>query len=234
MSSPKKRLPTGPIRIENAFIKNGESDKTQDSNQTVLNSSEILDSFKIDSRKQDSGLAGNCIVETGIFEARLTEVLVIGGDNSESRLPDSGKREIGKQDSGLVGNPIASASYHSTQNTVEYANNDSSSLETIRNENTKQDSRKQDYAIPESSSLDSGYKKVAMRLSVNSFRCLQSIRTETGLPYEVMVDVMIRNWEGLPTQIKHEHIAEAREIRLQRLIEGQDKAMKTVRKKLRQ
>ncbi|WP_460203338.1 hypothetical protein [Scytonema sp. NUACC21] len=37
-----------------------------------------------------------------------------------------------------------------------------------------------------------------MRLSIKAVEKLQNFRATTGIPYEILVDVMIRNWENLP------------------------------------
>ena len=75
-------------------------------------------------------------------------------------------------------------------------------------------------------------KKVAMRLSTEAVACLHSLRVTTGIPYEILVDVMIRNWDDLPVKLQKQYLSEAKQVRIQRLIAGQDKAMQTVRSRL--
>jgi hypothetical protein len=72
-----------------------------------------------------------------------------------------------------------------------------------------------------------------MRLSAEAVNRLRELRTVTELPYEVLVDVMIRNWDTLPAKIQRQYLSEAKQSRIQRLIAGQDKAMTTVRKRLK-
>lgn len=84
-------------------------------------------------------------------------------------------------------------------------------------ENTKQDSGKQDY------------KKVAMRLSADSLERLRKLRVETGLPYEILVDVMIRNWDKLPQRTQSAYLKEAKAIRGERLIAGQIKSLQAIK-----
>lgn len=116
-------------------------------------------------------------------------------------------------------------------------------------ENTKQDSGKQDL-MPELEALqtdlqesqvvesltdikqDSGkqdYKKVAMRLSADSLERLRKLRVETGLPYEILVDVMIRNWDKLPQRTQSAYLKEAKAIRGERLIAGQIKSLQAIK-----
>ncbi len=94
-------------------------------------------------------------------------------------------------------------------------------------ESSFQESEKQESGIE---SIE--YKKVAMRLSAEAVNKLRELRTTTELPYEILVDVMIRNWDNLPAKIQKHYLSEARRSRVQRLIAGQDKAMKTIRSKL--
>ena len=71
-----------------------------------------------------------------------------------------------------------------------------------------------------------------MRLSATSVERLRGLKNTTGLPYEILVDVMIANWDNLPAKLQKLFLSEAKLARIQRLIAGQDKAMKTVRSKL--
>ena len=118
-------------------------------------------------------------------------------------------------------------------------------------ENTKQDYEKQDFTseleilqvdLQESQVVeslkdikqDSGkqdYKKVAMRLSADSLERLRQLRVETGLPYEILVDVMIRNWDKLPQRTQSAYLKEAKDIRGQRLIAGQIKTLQAIQTK---
>lgn len=76
------------------------------------------------------------------------------------------------------------------------------------------------------------YKKVAMRLSEESVAKLRTLKMSTGIPYEVIVDSFIRNWEVLPESLINQILIEAKEERIKRLVAGQEKAAKTVRKRL--
>lgn len=120
---------------------------------------------------------------------------------------------------------------------------DSAKLESSKVENSLLDSATPENQIldsthqeqkPESSKLESGlieYKKVAMRLSVEAASTLRQLRAETGIPYEILVDVAIRNWDNLPQRTKSAYLKQASEVRTMRLIAGQEKTMKTMKKK---
>ncbi len=86
----------------------------------------------------------------------------------------------------------------------------------------KQDFREQDF------------KKVAMRLSPEAATKLKQLREETKLPYEVLVDVMIRNWDELPKPFKKDYLEQAKQVRAQRLIAGQIKTVKSLQEKYKQ
>jgi hypothetical protein len=108
--------------------------------------------------------------------------------------------------------------------------------ELLENKDLESSLQKQDSRKPESRKQDSGfadeYQKVSMRLSAVAVDQLRSLRVETGIPYEILVDVMIRSWQTLPERMKHRHLSEAKQQRGQRLVAGQDKAMKTVKRRL--
>ena len=84
---------------------------------------------------------------------------------------------------------------------------------------------------PESGLTETEYKKVAMRLSTEAVESLRQLRATTGVPYEILVDVMIRNWDKLPQRTRTAYLQQAQEIRAERLIAGQEKTMKTMRTK---
>ena len=75
------------------------------------------------------------------------------------------------------------------------------------------------------------YKKVAMRLSAKAAERLRQLRADTGIPYEILVDVMIRHWDELAKKTKSEYMKEATAIRQARLLAGQQKAIQTMQQK---
>lgn len=144
----------------------------------------------------------------------------------------TGKQESIKQDSIILEN---SSSGFTKDNTITDELVEPHQPET--GENAGLPAREQESSFTESKKQESDiesieYKKVAMRLSKEAVNKLRELRTTTELPYEVLVDVMIRNWDNLPALIQKHYLSEARRSRVQRLIAGQDKAMKTVRNKL--
>ena len=110
---------------------------------------------------------------------------------------------------------------------------DSTIKESIEQDTAKQESslgRKSQESSKQESTLRE-YKKVAMRLSVEAAENLRKLRVETGIPYEILVDVMIRNWDNLPTRIRAAYLKQAKQVRSQRLMAGQEKTIQTMRKK---
>lgn len=97
---------------------------------------------------------------------------------------------------------------------------DSKAQESSKTDSGKQDVSKQDSIRQETRKQDS-YSKVAMRLSTEAAQKLKDWRYMTGLPYEILVDVLIRN----TTEIPEPYLDQAREIRQQRLLEGKEKAL---------
>jgi predicted DNA binding CopG/RHH family protein len=143
-------------------------------------------------------------------------------DLNTSDLTDSTLLESGKQDS-LIQEKLKSSNIDVDKATV-----DQSSQDLFLNPDLiKQESGKQESFLEENE-----YKKVAMRLSASAVDRLRSLRVTTGIPYEVLVDVMIQNWNNLPSSIQQSYLLEAKQRRIQRLIAGQDKAMQTVKQRL--
>lgn len=102
-------------------------------------------------------------------------------------------------------------------------------IESIKIDSMSQEGKIQETAQTESSLTE--YKKVAMRLSVEAVESLRQLRVETGIPYEILVDVMIRNWDNLPQRIQAAYLKQAKQVRRQRLMAGQEKTMKTMQQK---
>ena len=78
-----------------------------------------------------------------------------------------------------------------------------------KQESVKEETSKDVYKIPslpESRLPESikDYKKVAMRLSTTAAEKLRQLRADTGIPYEILVDVMIRHWDDLAKKTKAE------------------------------
>jgi hypothetical protein len=184
----KKKLPTGPIRIE--------SPKAYQSKQDF----DLPENEKQDSSK-DSFLSES---------------------NLENDLPDSDISEPQVNDS-------------DNNFSLEKQNSDSSLQDSSLQDSSLQDSSLQDSSLQDSSLQDSSvteYKKVAMRLSTEATKKLTQLRNETGLPYEILVDVMIRHWDNLSQRTQSAYLKEAKKVRQMRLIAGQKKAMETMQQRL--
>lgn len=206
MSSPKKKLSTGPIRIDAPVAKRVALPEEGGANS--LHPTETESSSQIlENRKQDSQ-----IPETS---------------NLESSNPDSSREENSNQQ--------ATRGRGATQQEPELE------IEEYRRADSSISPRITESGIPESGIPESGipesgitfpeYKKVAMRLSVEAVESLRQLRATTGVPYEILVDVMIRNWENLPKRTQAAYLQQAKQVRVERLIAGQEKTVKTMRAK---
>lgn len=220
MASPKKKLPTGPIRIENPLTKHSETFSPSTERQQT-NESSLIESNLQDFRKQDSSLKDTLFdsSQDGSVKDAVEYEIQFYKEIPEAS-PENLKQESSKQDYKKL-----DSSFNETKNNLE----PSSIAKEVRQQSpdTKQESIKLEDRIQEVE-----YKKVAMRLSAEAVNRLRELRTVTELPYEVLVDVMIRNWDNLPAKIQKQYLSEAKQVRIQRLIAGQDKAMTTVRKRL--
>lgn len=244
MASPKKKLPTGPIRITQPLFSRSEI-------STVSNSE--LDTEDVnnlqESRKQDSILQDSSIQESSYIDF-AGEQLIKESKQADSNA-DTNKQESRKQDSSLEDEKAykSNQNFPATENYLldlskqEDRKQDSSledkdeegcrssqnspRVESYPLDSSKQENTKQDFSVDQIE-----YVKVAMRLSATSVERLRGLRNTTGLPYEILVDVMIANWDNLPAKLQKLFLSEAKLARIQRLIAGQDKAMKTVRSKL--
>lgn len=201
MSSPKKKLSTGPIRIDLPVSKQeysalyaspageGADTSSNRANTTQPNPETGLEARIPEVRKQDSNLPEDEMTETSTLDSSSE---VIGFP--ESQIEDSALES--SQRMGYVPSSVSSES-----------------------------------GIPESGLTETEYKKVAMRLSREAVESLRQLRATTGIPYEILVDVMIRNWDNLPQRTRAAYLQQAKQVRIERLIAGQEKTMKTMRTK---
>ena len=221
MPSPKKKLPTGPIRIDNPLSKTSEIFHPSTEAQQIREPS-LVESSLQEVIKQDSIIKDNCLApsQDNFGKDRVDHDAQSHNDNKQDSPPES-KQESSNQDSQKQESNFSELRDNLETNPI---------TEEFKQQSpyTKQESIKQEYDIPEIE-----YKKVAMRLSAEAVNRLRELRTVTELPYEVLVDVMIRNWDTLPTKIQKQYLSEAKQSRIQRLIAGQDKAMTTVRRRLK-
>ncbi|MEB3190243.1 MAG: hypothetical protein VKL42_07855 [Snowella sp.] len=123
---------------------------------------------------------------------------------------------------------------------LEFEKQDSTKLDLIaENISMSQQSNQANYPASETSSQKQDFskldcQKVAMRLSTEAAEKLKQLRADTKLPYEVLVDVMIRNWDSLPISTQRDYLNQAKEVRAQRLIAGQLKTVASLRQKYEQ
>ena len=107
----------------------------------------------------------------------------------------------------------------------------------IKKVSSKPETRKQESSylvsdLEEGDGRELDYKKVAMRLSAISVQKLRSLKSDTGLPYEVIVDTLIKQWDDLEPEFKQLILSSAKEERVRRLVAGQEKATQTTMKRL--
>lgn len=200
MSSPKKKLPTGPIRIEHpAYSFNGNTP----------------DSSLLEVRKQDSSKQVSLLQEAEAQEPLYgTTQRGIQAENHEIKQKhDSGKQESGTPEGSLQEqvDPSTWLDIHAKQNKA---------------------NQKHASVRHESGVLQVEYKKVAMRLSETAVDRLRSFRATTGLPYEILVDVLICNLDRLPSEMQQNLLSQIKQLRLQRLVSGQNKGLETAKQKL--
>jgi len=205
MSSPKKKLPTGPIRISPPVTLPSEESTAQTQAPLTATDPESEPEGQILGRgKQDSGLIENTMLEVSKLDSSLRE----------SSIKDSIILDSGTQLSGLP---------------------EETSSDVDKEESTQRvfapQSGSSDSELPESGLTETEYKKVAMRLSSEAVDILRQLRATTGVPYEILVDVMIRNWDKLPQRTRAAYLQQAKQVRGERLIAGQEKTMKTIRTK---
>ena len=184
-------------------------------------------------------------INIAISQPHKTPANETASDSSsvENRLEESGKQESNKDN--LIGEssqppksntePELARSNAAENQKQDFSNLVSKNLETQIPENNNQRTVTSSSRMAESTleAIEAdNYRKVAMRLSPVAAEQLRSLRLNTGIPYEIIVDVLIRHFEELPTNIQQDFLEEAKEIRLRRLIVGQNKALNTTRQRL--
>lgn len=233
---PKKKLPTGPIRIDLPTIAMEEKldSKKQDSS-SIENSlpESSQEDFKNkesaikESSKNETNKAENTKKESNKVDSIMEESIKVASAKKEERIQSSINSTLQAKD--IIENSNQESSLPENR-IIESAMTESSQVESVTIEKQNQEntivSLKQK---PESSLLES--KKVAMRLSSEAASVLRQFRAETGIPYEIIVDVMVRNWSSLPNRTKAGYLKQARQIRQMRLVAGQEKTLETMRQK---
>lgn len=210
MSSPKKKLSTGPIRINlpvpkqedsasSGVVPAKESIETASSQVNISQPGTGIEIYIPENRKQDSLLPEDTMLELSKIDSALPEDTILESNTRVSEFQEAGIEESSLLASSWTGYVPKSV-------------------------NSKSE-------MPESVNPETEYKKVAMRLSIEVVESLRQLRATTGVPYEILVDVMIRNWDKLPQPTKAAYLQQAKQVRIERLIAGQEKTMKTMRTK---
>ena len=70
------------------------------------------------------------------------------------------------------------------------------------------------------------YDRISMRILAETKKKLINLKNETGVPYEILVEVMIKNWEQLSDENKANIIKQSQSERNIRLLEGKQKSMR--------
>jgi hypothetical protein len=247
MGTAKKKLSTSPIRIDLPVVRKEEDRKPEDVKlesrkpENVKTDSFIQEETIEESSKQTerSSLETSSIVDAGIVDNGLKESLNLEADKQDATELESNNLESLKKESINLETTFLDAIK------LDSSNLDSSFEEAINLEDKKQESRltahldeettpsqKQATETVPSFIKTNEYKKVSMKLSADAFDKLQQFRVATKVPYEILVDILIRNFDGLPERTKNLYLKQAKEIRTQRLIEGQEKTMQTIRARL--
>ena len=136
------------------------------------------------------------------------------------------KPENNKRDSVLLEDKITESSSQDSINQESKLQAPASQESTVE---TSSPPKNQESSQPESSLTE--YKKVAMRLSIEAAENLRRLRASTGIPYEILVDVMVRNWDNLPQRTQAAYLKQAKQVRMLRLMAGQEKTMRTMQQK---
>jgi predicted DNA binding CopG/RHH family protein len=249
MPSPKKKLSTKPIKIDFPESIKAESRILESAIQDSANlETKQLDSIQSETSARDpwnSGAEGTatCVQEPDLKSGVPSDSMLLDVQTTDSFVQDSGKRTTQLLNSGQLENVSQNSTFSDLQKAdssiqdsvlLELENQANNNLESMDDFSQKVQSFKPDYQNQEVQNLDSGledYKKVAMRLSIAASERLKQLRVTTGIPYEILVDVMIRNWDSLPVRTQTAFLKEAQQIRASRLLAGQQKTMNTMQRK---
>lgn len=73
---------------------------------------------------------------------------------------------------------------------------------------------------------------MTLELSIEATRSLHQIRTDYGVPAEILVDVILRNWSDLPNWAKQKHLGLAHQTQVERLLAGQQRTIQSIERLL--
>lgn len=80
--------------------------------------------------------------------------------------------------------------------------------------------------------LPAAIEPLTLTLSPEASACLSQIRCEYGVPAEILVDVIIRNWSDLPDWAKQTHLGLSHQIQVERLLSGQHRTIQSIERLL--
>lgn len=226
MATPKKKLPTGPIRIETTIPKKIDIIEETGRQESIKPESGSALSTKPDSSKQESGF-----VEASLQEEKHSEVAGVSPESGQLNLPVEERlynenTSVAQVEEPAIIPPTQREAINPSDLRGAVANSTVNSIFPAKLDLELIDSGKQDSDLEEIEC-----KKVAMRLSAEAVTKLQTFRHETGIPYEILVDVIVRNWDSLPQRTQSNYLQQAKQLRASRLIAGQEKTMRTMRAK---
>lgn len=204
----KKKLPTSPIRIDvPKVLGNEESSKLEN---------DKLETSNLETMNEESSRLDEQVNELEVYFNLQNQV---ESSSENSSLLETSKPETSKTENNLNQVTMLSSEIQETEPS-----------ETIKSNSSKQKSSKIDSSKTDSGKIE--YKKVGLRLSVEAYQVLSDLRNETGIPSEIFLDVMLKNWENLPQRTQSAYIKEAKHERQRRLLAGQQKAMETIQQRL--
>ncbi|MEN9201991.1 MAG: hypothetical protein Q6K80_01460 [Thermostichus sp. DG_1_6_bins_120] len=73
-----------------------------------------------------------------------------------------------------------------------------------------------------------GLQELTLKCSVHTIEKLGSLQTSTGLPGEILVEVLLDHWEQLPKPVQQDCLLQAHRIRVERLVISQNHTIATI------
>ncbi|MEN9230107.1 MAG: hypothetical protein Q6L68_04315 [Thermostichus sp. DG02_5_bins_236] len=73
-----------------------------------------------------------------------------------------------------------------------------------------------------------GLQKLTLKCSADMLEKLGSLQNSTGLPGEILVEVLVDHWEQLPKSVQQDCLMQAHRIRVERLVISQNHTIATI------
>lgn len=73
---------------------------------------------------------------------------------------------------------------------------------------------------------------IRLELSLEASHCLRQIQANYGVPPEILVDVIIQNWQDLPDWAQQKHLGLTHQIQVGKLLEGQQRTIRSIERLL--